>query len=100
MSTPSNGHFLPIPEALRNLSTRILSLYTRPSDSTPPLSPLESPPTPSSSKSALSLINPSGLAYAWRIADAALSPTEKSKTIKKGMMGEPTGSGVNFHLYL
>jgi len=41
--------------------------------------------------------NPMGsLSYAWRIADHALRPMDKARGVQKGLMEEPTGSGVRF----
>lgn len=43
------------------------------------------------------IVNPLGpMAYAWRIADAALRADERAEGIKRGIMNEPVGPGVRW----
>ncbi|CAD6584761.1 MAG: hypothetical protein TREMPRED_003953 [Tremellales sp. Tagirdzhanova-0007] len=111
LASPATTSSIPFPSLptsilnfLPNLNT---PLYTPPSTIPPaPLSPIDDAPT-SSSRSVppqlnqrlpLLSLNPLGpLTYAWRIADAALSLTEKHRGLRKGVMNEPIGSGPEWY---
>ena len=108
LSAPGSSTSLPIPQLPAPLlpllrQIRLPPLYAPPGSPSPSSRPSTDAATELSSalqatSRRLPLIgfNPAGpLSYAWRIADGALRVDDKARGVQKGLMDEPTGSGVS-----